>query len=371
MVVESGTAASRLIFSTLLIALTLLAYFVPYYDWDLVAYTGAAIALRERDVKTIQSEAYAALRRELPEDDYQEIVSGSAFRRDVAGNPDHFSQQLRFYQIRPLYIRLLAFFRTAGLGYVQATRLLSALAFLLLGLVLLRWARRYIGEWRAAIGVPLLLITPAIFTGARTGSPDALSALVVTLGTYWLFERKRLLLGASLLLISLFLRSDNVIFVFFLLAWMALAKNRPLRPMLAGVLAVLSLAIVVAINRVEHGYGWQVLMQNTSSPIVNPAEVTPTFTAADYLSAVHEMVDEGRESSVLVFPFLAALALLSHRLTREWRQLVVIVLLSSAAHIVLFPHIEDRYFVAGSAIIGVAVLTGLLSPPDVSRDAVV
>src|SRR5690349_24935400 len=94
---------SRILFVLLLLAITLIAYFVPYYDWDLVAYVGSAIALQEHDSKLIQQQAYAALRAELPEDDYADITNGSDFRHDMAQNAEHFRQQLRFYEIRPLY----------------------------------------------------------------------------------------------------------------------------------------------------------------------------------------------------------------------------------------------------------------------------
>jgi hypothetical protein len=355
------------IFSVLLLALTLLAYFVPYYDWDLVAYSGSAIALSERDPGAIQTKAYDALRRELPEDDYADIVSGSDFRRDVSHNADHFRQQLRLYQIRPLYIRLLAAFHRAGMGYVNATRILSALAFAFIGILLFVWARIYVAEWQAAICVPLLLIAPAIFASARIGSPDELSAFVVLLGAFELIERERLLLGTALLFTSLFLRTDNVIFVFMLLASVAVLNGRTRLRAWAAVFAIISVLIVASINHVEHSYAWSVLMQNTATPIVNPAEVNPKISAADYLGAVYDMVDEARESSVVVFPFLAAIALFSGGTTPKMKRLVVIVLLSWIAHLVLFPHIEDRYFIAGAAIIGVAALSSVLSRPDKQR----
>ncbi|MFL6437992.1 MAG: hypothetical protein ACJ71Q_10465 [Terriglobales bacterium] len=351
----------RIIFYAFLLALSVLAYFVPYYDWDLVAYTGSAIALYERDPIRIQKQAYAALQQELPQDDYVEIVSGSEFRSDVSQDAEHFRQQLRFYQIRPMYIRLLAGLHGAGLAYVNATRVISAVAFTLLGILLFVWARSYVGEWQAAICVPLLLITPALFGSARIGSPDELSAFVLLLGTFELIERERMLLGTALLFTSLLLRTDNVIFVFLLLASVAAVNARARLRVWAAVFAVASVAIVLTINHVEHSYGWSVLMQNTVTPIVNPAEVSSTVAAADYVGAVHDMVDEARESSVLVFPFLAGIALLSSRTAAELKRLVGVGLLSWIAHLALFPHIEDRYFIAGSAIIGVAVLSSLLS----------
>jgi hypothetical protein len=349
-----------MIFGAILLVLTGVTYFVPYYDWDLAAYTGAAIAVEQRNATAIHQQAYAALRQEIPEDDYQDIAAGSAFRRDVAGNPDHFIQQLRFYQIRPLYVRLLFWWHKVGIGYVEATRLISVISFFLLGSCLFLWATRYIVEWHAAVGILLLMITPAIFTAARTGSPDALSALLVVVGVYCLFERERLVLGCICLLFSLLLRTDNVIFVSLLLIWLSITQNLRRRKIVLGTCAILSVGLVLGINRLEQSYGWPVLMQNTSAPIVNPAEIAPSFTIADYLSTAHDTVDQARESSIVVFPFIAALGLLSPRLTRPWKRLVVVVLLSWAARIILFPHIEDRYFVSGAAIIGFAALLALL-----------
>ncbi len=365
---RSRTAA-RFLFSTILLGLTLTAYFIPYYDWDLVAYIGSAIALHDHDAKSIQAQAYSAIRAELPQDEYGDIANESDFRRNVARNADHFSQQLRFYQVRPLYIRLLAGIHDAGIGYVKATRLISSGSFALIGLVLFVWASKYIDEGRAAICIPLLLIAPILFTSARTGSPDALSAFVVLLGTFELVEHRRLALGATLLLLSLFLRTDNVIFVALLLIGCAIRGQEIHARVIAVSLAVFSAVIVLGINHVWHSYSWPVLMMNTANPIPNPAEVSPQFGLTGYFQAMHDMVDEARQSSVLVFPFVAALSLFSSRTARVLKQLVTVVLLSWATHIVLFPHIEDRYFVAGSALVGIAIISALLGRSSLSADS--
>jgi 4-amino-4-deoxy-L-arabinose transferase-like glycosyltransferase len=353
---------ARIVFCTLLLLLTLIAYYVPYYDWDLVAYVGSAIALDEHDARTIQRTAYDALRRELPQDDYQDVASGSDFRRDVAANPDHFHQQLRFYQIRPLYIWIVAALHGIGIPYVADTRLISAASFLAMGILLFLWARRYTSESNSAWAVLLLLCIPVFFTSARTGSPDAISALIVLLGTFQIAERKHLISGILLFFISLFLRTDNVIFVFLLLASMAIPVSESRRRrVFVAILALAAVGVVSAINHTQHSYSWSVLMQNTATPIVNPAEVAPRLTAADYFDSVHDMIDEARENSVLAFPFIALITLLSRRTPTHLKRLVTVVLLSWLAHAALFPHIEDRYFIAGAAIIGIAAISSALS----------
>src|SRR5690349_515708 len=157
---------SRILFVLLLLAITLIAYFVPYYDWDLVAYVGSAIALREHDSELIQQHAYAALRAELPDDDYADIANGSEFRHDVAQNADHFHQQLRFYEIRPLYIWTVAALHSTGMGYVQATRIISAAAFFFIGVLVQSWMQRYVCQIPAALCAILLLLAPVLFASA-------------------------------------------------------------------------------------------------------------------------------------------------------------------------------------------------------------
>jgi hypothetical protein len=78
------------------------------------------------------------------------------------------------------------------------------------------------------------------------------------------------------------------------------------------------------------------------------------------------MVDEAGENSVTVFPFIAAVALFSS-IPNRLKRLVKIVLFSWAAHLIIFPHIEDRYFIAGAAMIGIAVVASL---PQATRPSV-
>ncbi len=273
---------------------------------------------------------------------------------------------MRFYQIRPLYIWTLAGLHRVGIAYVQAARTVSTAAFFLIGILVYGWLRRYVGEGQASICTILLLLTPVLFTSARTGSPDALSALVVLLGVYFAIERDAMLIGSSLLLLSLTLRTDNVLFVFIFLGVEALLVSGRRSRAIAAIAAATALVIVPAINHTEHSYPWAVLMANTAMPIVNPAEVSPKISASDYFAAVHEMVDEAGENSVMVFPFIAAVALFSSRTPSRLKRLVDIVLLSWAVHLIIFPHIEDRYFIAGAAMIGVALVAGLLKSTSTS-----
>jgi uncharacterized membrane protein len=173
-----------------------------------------------------------------------------------------------------------------------------------------------------------------------------------------LFERKQTLLPALLLLGSLFIRTDNIILVVLLFGWQAsISITRRARSYWTAA-ALLAIVFVVSINHIEHSYGWPMLMQNTETPMLNPAEITPEFSLHDYFAAWADTIDEARENSIMVFPFIAALVLLG-RGEQKLKALVTVVLLSWIARLILFPHIEDRYFISGSAIIGIAAISAL------------
>jgi cation transport ATPase len=356
---ESSPAA-RVVFALALLALTWLAWLQPYYDWDMVAYVGAAIATHEHDAKAIHDQAFASLRKEIPKDAYDEISADTGFRRDIAKNPQHFYQQLRFYTIRPLWIYSIVALHALGIGYVLATRVLSLAAFVATGILLFAWARRYCGDVRACISILLLLIAPVVFTSARTGYPDMTSGFLLLLVTYLLVERAQLAVAAIILIASLFIRTDNVLYTLLLLAWY-LWQRRDRRTLLAcAAVATVAMAIVPTLNRFGHAYSWKVLMVNTADPVVNPAEISPSFTVKDYFWSWNDLVDEARGNSFLAFPLLAAIVLLSRAASARMKTLVAIVLLSWIARLVLFPHLEDRYFLAGSCVIALAAIVTFL-----------
>ena len=102
----------------------------------------------------------------------------------------------------------------------------------------------------AVIGSALLLITPGSFTAARTGTPDTLSGLVLRWGMYLLVERQRALLGPVVLAASVWLRTDNIVYVGILLLWYAWTRRPSVRisRALSAALLVAALGSVVGIN---------------------------------------------------------------------------------------------------------------------------
>jgi hypothetical protein len=348
-----------------------LAYTYPYNDWDVLAYVGCAINLTESDQVKLHKEVFEQAREELPEEDFAEMTTSVPFRRDVAANPWHFAEQLPFYSIRPLYIQLLAWIHRLGATYFQATKLVSSIALGLLGFSIFLWMRERLGAgdagWRAALISGLLLLTPPLFLAGRTASPDAISGLFTVTAVYLLTQKHRIFPAAVLLLSSIFLRSDNVILVGMILCWYSWplrqgADEVRIPPVKAAVLLLLAAASVLTVNHFSGHYGWATLMRNTfTDAISTPGETVVTVSWGDYLEDAKELAGITAAGSMVAFVLLAVLALVSGRASRRSKELIWVIFAALAVRLALFPHLEDRYFVAQYTILAVAAVPTLLA----------
>src|SRR6185312_1521281 len=91
----------------------------------------------------------------------------------------------------------------------------------------------------------LLMVTPAIVVLGRIGTPDALSSLLL-LSSAWALVRQRIFPAVLLLLASIWTRTDNILFVVLVLAW--LAATSKLSPSQSAIFGVVSAASVLVIN---------------------------------------------------------------------------------------------------------------------------
>jgi len=199
-------------------------------DFDRYIYE-ALVRGRYQDVQNI----YPIVKHENPR----------AEASSVLDSPAHLAQLEPLYAIRPLYLEIVAVEAGAGEPIQPAITLVSALSLFGIGMVLLGWTHR-------PAYCALLMATPAIVLLGRIGTPDALSSLLV-LSSMWAIVRERLLPGFLLLLVSIWVRTDNVLLVFLVLVWLAAIGKLSLSH--SAVLALLAAASVVFINHFSGNYG--------------------------------------------------------------------------------------------------------------------
>lgn len=182
----------------------------PEYNWDLIPYVGAVLAAEGQSPETVHRETYRLVRAALPESRFAEFIA-TPYRQGIFENPDYLIQQLPFYAIRPGYLGALRLLHGLGINLVTATVMISIACYLGMCAILWRWLGRWLSDPARLACAACLALTQPLLEVAGLTTPDALSSLLVLLAFYLFAERDRVVAAALLLLLSLVVRTDNVI----------------------------------------------------------------------------------------------------------------------------------------------------------------
>ncbi|MBZ5667031.1 MAG: hypothetical protein LAO30_20815 [Acidobacteriia bacterium] len=293
---------------------------------------------------------YEALVRgkyETPEVVYPIIKHSNkrAEESSILDSPTHLGQLEPLYAIKPLYVKAIEATAFTGLPIQSRINLISALSLFGAGIIVLAWTAK--PGYSA-----LLMAVSAIVRIFRVGTPDGLSTLVVLAGL-WAISRSKLLPGVLLLLVSVWIRTDNILLVITILGYLIWQKRMTLVD--AGVLSALAVGSVVFISHFSGNYGWRVLFQFSFIGGRAPAEIDPHFGVAEYLAVA-------TGSAETIIPQVAIWALLGI-VAWKWyspsRGLLMPVWVAVAAHFLLYPSPESRYLVWAFLVTGVIFVSAL------------
>jgi hypothetical protein len=210
----------------------------------------------------------------------------------------------------------------------------------------------------------LLMATPAISGLGRIGTPDALSSLLL-LSSTWALVRARIFPGVLLLLVSIWSRTDNILIVILILAWLAGTGKLSLSQ--AAVLTLLGVASVLVINHFSGNYGLSVLFRYSFIGGRSPAEIAAEVSLRDYVMVVGRGVEGigGQELALWTLLGVAAWRWLPKSLPS--RQVLVPIALAAIARFLLFPNAEDRYFAWAYLIAGACFIEAIDNSPYFQR----
>ncbi len=278
-------------------------------------------------------------------------ASARAEASSLIETPELMQHQYPFYAIRPAYIAAISVIHGAGLGYQQAIRAVSTFSYVALGVIVI------LGTKRIWLGL-LLTMAPFSLELARRGTPDALStatllgACLLILNTRWRVP------GVILLAASVWIRTDNVLFVLAFLTLLALHRSLDWRVTLAG--CTFAVASVLGINRVAGNYGWIVLFRHSFIGGRDPVESLHYVTFNEYFGALSQGLRDGVAHSHLTIALLAG-AVVIQRCGQNslWKSALWSAILAATARFVLFPSLEDRYFAWAYLLVGVFALQQL------------
>ncbi len=308
--------AKLLLYVAVVAAISIACYWRPSQD-DFDRYVYEALI---RSSKQPIGEIYGIVKHESPR----------AESSSVMDSPDHLAQLEPLYAIRPMYLELTGLVNRLGIPPQKAINSISAASLFLIALLAYAATRNYLYAF-------LLMASPSVIIVGRLGGPDAVSSMAVAAACVVVL-RKKLFAGVLLLMVSVWIRTDNVLIVLVVLGW--LAWNQQLKKVHAGVLSLVAVASVEWINTLSGNYGWKVLLHYSFIGGKYPAEIKSGISFVQYLRTFAVNLES-------LFPQLALwvlLALAAWKLRHPDRAFLVPVAIACALHYLLFPSAEGRYF---------------------------
>jgi hypothetical protein len=311
-----------------------------------------ALAMKGTSIEIIHQTVYREAKNNIPDaiykhltgDDPSEPASESNSFRERATNAYRFAEFLPCFAIRPIFNQLVFVLHFYfGVGLLKATVLIPVICYFLMGIVLFVWTCRYVATSWASLICILTLLSPPVWELARSTTPDALSSFVVLSSMFLLLEERRLLAGMILLILSVYIRTDNVLIVILALTYMY-AAGFGIRKREIGILAALAILSVPLINRFSGDYGAKVLYYRSfvEAPVA-VGEISPMFGMPEYLTALKKCIS-GAVHSVYIPFFLIGAAYILRRPSRAVSGAVLVTSLYTVAHLIIFPNPESRFF---------------------------
>lgn len=356
------TPAASLLATLLYAGLTVFAFCQhwqhPMANWDALPYTALALRLDGLSDDRLRNAALAEVRTAFPErfDDFVGGGTDDGYRRTVAAEDTAFMAQLPFYTGKPLYV--LGTFALGKLegNFAAATAHLSALAFLLIGVLAAIARPRTVptAAWLLALVLACSFGVFPLSLLASASSPDTLSAALF-LGGVLLAGRQRIGLAALLLLLAQLARPDAIIPVLTFFLALAASDARHRLPLLLG--AGLGIAVWQAVTVLTAGYPLEVLLSTLVARQPYPGDARLALGSPEYMQVLFRyLADLAGNPRFLVLGAIGAVSLLvCARNGFRWPGVLLLTaLVNIVAHAVLFPEVggyQERFFFVSYVLI--------------------
>lgn len=356
-------------FAVLLTLAAFRAYQYPEYTSDGFVYMANAVAMHGASIQVIHDTVYREAFAEIPKPILDHLLgkdpvetSQSRSFQERANNPYSFAEFLPSFAIRPVFNELVYVLHyELGVGLLRATILIPVLSYWAMGWIVLTWISRYVMRSWAALVSLLLMLTPPVWDLARSTTPDALSCMVSLLALYLILEKNRVFLGLTILLSSVYIRTDNVLLVLPMLVYLCI-RTRTIEKTKAGVLAAVAVGSVFLINHFAGDYGTRLLYYRAFiAPPLAPGELVAQFGFHDYLVALRAGVAAVLHGDFIPFALMGVVGFLS-RPTAAILGLMIVTIAYSGSHFLIFPLVEGRYFGLLFLAMGISLAASLFTP---------
>jgi len=358
---------ATLVFAVVLTLAAFRAYQYPAYTSDGFVYMANAVAMHGAAAPEIHDTVYREVYAGVPQYLLGHLLgndpvpsSMSLSFHDRALNPYHFAEFLPCFAVRPIFNELVYVLHYGfGVSLLRAPVLISVLSYWLLGWLSLLWISSYSPKPWAALLSLLLVVTPPVWDLARWPMPDALSCLLLLLALYLILEKELLAVGLTILLASVYVRTDNMLLALTVIAYLSIL-TRSIEKTKAAALAAVAILSVFLINHFAGDYGAKLLYYRAfiATPIA-PGEIAPQFGFHDYISALKSGFPAIIHGDFITFALMGLVGLLK-RPGRALLSLAAITAVYSAARFLIFPLVESRYFALFFVAMGILLASSLV-----------
>ena len=319
-----------------------------YYNWDSLAYSYAVHKNEGLSIEDAHASTYQTLKQEVSDGLYKDLCCSSQYRRAQFENPDNLDSMMPMYALKPGYIFLIKQTKdTFQVSEFQAMSYISSISILLIA-ALIFFSFFQLSSFAQLLWIPLVFLGELLFLG-KLMTPDAISALLMLLGTIGLLH-KRYVFGYIVLGLSLLFRLDLIVAIGLL--GLLPAINKKYFFALANSALYLLGYFVISYSS-DHVGWWPHFYTSLVSTQVNMSEFDPDFSLGKYLEILYGnfmwVLNDNRYIKWFAMSFFLLLAsvILYSQKKHTYLNIIGITLgIAIFIKFILFPKVDSRVYLS-------------------------
>ena len=319
-----------------------------YYNWDSLAYSYAVHKNEGLSIEDAHASTYQTLKQEVSDGLYKDLCCSSQYRRAQFENPDNLDSMMPMYALKPGYIFLIKQTKdTFQVSEFQAMSYISSISILLIA-ALIFFSFFQLSSFAQLLWIPLVFLGELLFLG-KLMTPDAISALLILLGTIGLLH-KRYVFGYIVLGLSLLFRLDLIVAIGLL--GLLPAINKKYFFALANSALYLLGYFVISYSS-DHVGWWPHFYTSLVSTQVNMSEFDPDFSLGKYLEILYGnfmwVLNDNRYIKWFAMSFFLLLAsvILYSQKKHTYLNIIGITLgIAIFIKFILFPKVDSRVYLS-------------------------
>ncbi|MCB0700230.1 MAG: hypothetical protein H6551_01495 [Chitinophagales bacterium] len=322
----------------------------PIYGWDILPYMALIFEHDDNDINSIHDKVYSTVKTEqeagrVRSGAYGELVTERIpYRAQCFADAEKFQGELTYYRTKPLYHFSSYILYKVGISPINSTIIPSMISAFFILLILFFWLARYSNQVFSLVITLIAAQLPAFLEIQNNSAPDAMSHLFLFLSLYLYDTRIAKWMILMCLGLAILTRVDNVIFSCVLTYFIYQPSLKSTLKVIVGSVAICIVAFMIIPYLLGNNILWFRDFKFLESHVQYYFHVRNVF---------RELQIHG---TYLVWTILG-IVMLFHKNT-DIRRLATISGITVLIHLILFPSLQERFFVSYEFLIIVMLLMG-------------